>query len=109
MWLRASYTVENAVITPLFMIIMMIVIRMCCNMHDNLIQTNVNSQVVIQNELEEVDGDNENIYIIKAEEYLKKRTIFLKEGKAEPDASMVRTSSPEKTIRMMNALKELKN
>ena len=27
MWLRASYTVENAVITPLFMLIIIVVMR----------------------------------------------------------------------------------
>ena len=49
------------------------------------------------------------MYRIKTEEYLKRRVIFLKKYKIEPEASIVRTSSPEKTIRTVNALKELKN
>ena len=44
MWLRASYTVENAVITPLFMLIIIVVMRASCDIHDNLIQRSVNSQ-----------------------------------------------------------------
>ncbi len=52
MWLRASYTVENAVITPLFMLIIIVVMRRAsCDIHDNLIQRSVNSQFVIQTEL----------------------------------------------------------
>lgn len=51
MWLRASYTVENAVITPLFMLIIIVVMRASCDIHDNLIQRSVNSQFVIQTEL----------------------------------------------------------
>ena len=35
MWLRASYTVENAVITPLFMLIIIVVMRASCDIHDN--------------------------------------------------------------------------
>ena len=50
MWLRASYTVENAVITPLFMLIIIVVMRASCDIHDNLIQRSVNSQFVIQTE-----------------------------------------------------------
>ena len=42
MWLRASYTVENAVITPLFMLIIIVVMRASCDIHDNLIQRSVN-------------------------------------------------------------------
>lgn len=48
------------------------------------------------------------MYRIKTEEYLKRRVI-LRKYKIEPEASIVRTSSPEKTIRIVNALKELKN
>ena len=49
------------------------------------------------------------MYRIKTEEYLKRRVISSKKYKIEPEASIVRTSSPEKTIRTVNALKELKN
>ena len=103
MWLRASYTVENAVITPLFMLIIIVVI------HDNLIQRSVNSQFVIHTELGGFNDEDTDMYRIKTEEYLKRRVIFSKKYKIEPEASIVRTSSPEKTIRIVNALKELKN
>ena len=109
MWLRASYTVENAVITPLFIMIIIIVMRVSCNMHDELRQSNVNSQIVIQTELEGFNEEDKNIYEKTAEEYLKRRTIFLKKCETEPELSMVRASSPEKTVRIVNALKELKD
>lgn len=109
MWLRASYTVENAVIIPLFMIIIVVVMRVSCDMHDSLIQDNVNSQVVIQTELGGLNEEDADIYESMAQEYLKKRTIFLKKYETKPELSMVKTSSPEKTIRIVNALKELKD
>lgn len=109
MWLRASYTVENAVITPLFMLIIIVVMRASCDIHDNLIQRSVNSQFVIQTELGGFNDEDTDVYRIKTEEYLKRRVIFSKKYKIEPEASIVRTSSPEKTIRIVNALKELKN
>ena len=107
MWLRASYTVENAVITPLFMLIIIVVMRASCDIHDNLIQRSVNSQFVIQ--LGGFNDEDTDMYRIKTEEYLKRRVISSKKYKIEPEASIVRTSSPEKTIRTVNALKELKN
>lgn len=109
MWLRASYTVENAVITPLFMLIIIVVMRASCDIHDNLIQRSVNSQFVIQTELGGFNDEDTDVYRIKTEEYLKRRVIFSKKYKIEPEASIVRTSSPEKTIRIVNTLKELKN
>ena len=42
---------ENAVITPLFMLIIIVVMRASCDIHDNLIQRSVNSQFVIHTEL----------------------------------------------------------
>lgn len=54
MRIKASYTVENAVIVPMFMIIIMIMLRLCCDMHDELIKASVNSQVVVQTELNDL-------------------------------------------------------
>ena len=76
MWLRASYTVENAVITPLFMLIIIVVMRASCDIHDNLIQRSVNSQFVIQTELGGFNDEDTDMYRIKTEEYLKRRVIF---------------------------------
>ena len=97
------------VITPLFMLIIIVVMRASCDIHDNLIQRSVNSQFVIQTELGGFNDEDTDMYRIKTEEYLKRRVIFSKKCKIEPEASIVRTSSPEKTIRTVNALKELKN
>lgn len=67
MRIKASYTVENAVIVPMFMIIIMIMLRLCCDMHDELIKASVNSQVVVQTELNDFGKDDEEIYVGKAE------------------------------------------
>ena len=90
MRIKASYTVENAVIVPMFMIIIMIMLRLCCDMHDELIKASVNSQVVV-----------------KAEQYLKERAIFLNDCKIDGESSPVATNSPEKAIRIFNALRKL--
>ena len=94
MRIKASYTVENAVIVPMFMIIIMIMLRLCCDMHDELIKASVNSQVVVQTELNDFGKDDEEIYVGKAEQYLKER-------------SPVETNSPENAIRIFNALRKL--
>lgn len=65
MRIKASYTVENAVIVPMFMIIIMIMLRLCCDMHDELIKASVNSQVVVQTELNDFGKDDEEIYVGK--------------------------------------------
>ena len=96
MRIKASYTVENAVIVPMFMIIIMIMLRLCCDMHDKLIKASVNSQVVVQ-----------EIYVGKAEQYLKERAIFLNDCKIDGESSPVATNSPEKAIRIFNALRKL--
>ena len=62
MWLRASYTVENAVITPLFMLIIIVVMRASCDIHDNLIQRSVNSQFVNRKNLGDLMGKERKFY-----------------------------------------------
>ena len=105
MRIKASYTVENAVIVPMFMIIIMIMLRLCCDMHDELIKASVNSQVVVQTELNDFGKDDEEIYVGKAEQYLKE--IFLNDCKIDGESSPVATNSPEKAIRIFNALRKL--
>ena len=70
MRIKASYTVENAVIVPMFMIIIMIMLRLCCDMHDELIKASVNSQVVVQTELN--DFGKEALKFKKSADALKK-------------------------------------
>ena len=38
MWIRASYTVENAVIVPVFSMIIILIISFTCNIHDEIIK-----------------------------------------------------------------------
>lgn len=107
MRIEASYTVENAVIVPIFMIVMVIMLRLCCNMHDELIKTSVNSQVIVQAELNDFGREDEEIYARKAEQYLRERAIFLSDCKVDEESSIVKTNSPTKAIRIFNALRKL--
>lgn len=107
MRIKASYTVENAVIVSMFMIIIVIMLRLCCDMHDELIKTSVNSQVVVQAEMNDFGKDDQEIYAGKAQQYLKERTIFLSDCKTDGESSLVVTNSPEKAIRIFNALRKL--
>ena len=47
------------------------------------------------------------IYVGKAEQYLKERAIFLNDCKIDGESSPVATNSPEKAIRIFNALRKL--
>ena len=76
-------------------------------MHDELIKASVNSQVVVQTELNDFGKDDEEIYVGKAEQYLKERAIFLNDCKIDGESSPVATNSPEKGIRIFNALRKL--
>ena len=76
MWIRASYTVENAVIVPVFSMIIILIISFTCNIHDEIIKENVMSQIGIENELSEMNSDRRNDFEKIAEEYLKERCIF---------------------------------
>lgn len=57
MWVRASYTVENAVIIPIFSMIIIIIISITCSIHDEIIKENVISQTAIENELNDMSID----------------------------------------------------
>ena len=70
MWIRASYTVENAVIVPVFSMIIILIISFTCNIHDEIIKENVMSQIGIENELSEMNSDRRNDFEKIAEEYL---------------------------------------
>ena len=60
MWVRASYTVENAVIIPIFSMIIIIIISITCSIHDEIIKENVISQTAIENELNDMSIDRKN-------------------------------------------------
>lgn len=106
MWLRASYTVENAVIVPVFSIIIILIISLTCNIHDEIIKENVMSQIGIENELTEMDSERRNDFEKIAEEYLKERCIFSHNYKVKIDESSIKKSQPEKSIRIMRAIIE---
>lgn len=109
MWIRASYTVENAVIVPVFSMIIILIISFTCNIHDEIIKENVMSQIGIENELSEMDSDRRNDFEKIAEEYLKERCIFSHNYKVKVDDLAIKKSQPEKSIRIMRAIIEAVN
>lgn len=106
MWIRASYTVENAVIVPIFSLIIVIIISFTCNIHDEIIKENVISQVAIENELNEMSDDRRNEFEKIAEEFLKDRCIFSHNYEVKVEKSSIKRSEPEKSIRIMRAVIE---
>ena len=106
MWLRASYTVENAVIVPVFSMIIILIISFTCNIHDEIIKENVMSQIGIEDELTEMDSERRNDFEKIAENYLKERCIFSHNYRVKVDESSIKKSQPEKSIRIMRALIE---
>lgn len=109
MWVRASYTVENAVIVPLFSMIIILLVSFTCNIHDEIIRENVTSQIGIEVELNEMDTERKKDMERFAEEYLKERCIFTHNYKVNADESPIKKSQPEKNIRIMRALIEAVN
>ena len=108
MWVRASYTVENAVIIPIFSMIIIIIISITCSIHDEIIKENVQDSVrelpvykhisdvkIRKNEFEKI-----------AEGFLKERCIFSHDYEVRVDNSSIKKSEPEKSIRIMRAIME---
>ena len=105
-WVRASYTVENAVIIPIFSMIIIIIISFTCSIHDEIIKENVISQTAIENELNDMSIDRKNEFEKIAEGFLKERCIFSHDYEVRVDNSSIKKSEPEKSIRIMRAIME---
>ena len=105
MWVRASYTVENAVIIPIFSMIIIIIISITCSIHDEIIKENVISQTAIENELNDLEvKKNEFEKIVDGS--IKERCIFSHDYEVRVDNSSIKKSEPEKSIRIMRAIME---
>lgn len=109
MWLRASYTVENSVIIPMFTIIVITIMTVCFNIHDEIMVENIQSQVAVQSELENMDSGKKYMLEERAKKYLGVRTILLDKDDIDIGASSIKVSEPEKTIRIMRAFIEAIN
>ena len=105
-WVRASYTVENAVIIPIFSMIIIIIISFTCSIHYEIIKENVISQTAIENELNDMSIDRKNEFEKIAEGFLKERCIFSHDYEVRVDNSSIKKSEPEKSIRIMRAIME---
>ena len=109
MWLRASYTVENSVIIPMFTIIVITIMTVCFNIHDEIMVENIQSQVAVQSELENMDSGKKYMLEERAKKYLGVRTILSDKDDIDIGASSIKVSEPEKTIRIMRAFIEAIN
>lgn len=106
MWIKASYTVESAVIVPIFSLIIVIIISFTCNIHDQIIRENIMAQVAIEDELNDMSSDKTNNLEKIAGEYLKERCLFSHNYVIKVENASIEKSEPEKTIRIMKALIE---
>lgn len=107
MWVRGSYTVENSVIVPMFTMIVVSCILLCCNLHDRIIRRNIQRQAAIEIELCDLDENEQNQLIDEAQKYSDKRTIFSNSQGINVKDSFIKRSEPEKTIRIIQAIKEV--
>ncbi|MDO5381939.1 MAG: hypothetical protein Q4F06_04340 [Eubacteriales bacterium] len=75
--LKGIYVVENSVIVPLFTLIIVAVISLCCYMHDKVVAGNIMEQVCIECSRQD-DKNEQNVIMSKARNYIETKTLFLK-------------------------------
>ncbi|MBQ4283956.1 MAG: hypothetical protein IJB96_08530 [Lachnospira sp.] len=57
MWLKASFTVENSVIVPVFVMILILFIMVTFDMHDSVVARSIDLQVAMKFEQEMIAQD----------------------------------------------------
>ena len=109
MYIKASYTVENAVIIPLFSLIVVLLLSVTCNIHDRIIYRNITNQFYIQCETDELNDIEKEQLRKKANDYLKERTIFSNYSEIETGSLRIKECNHKKYIREFNAVMEVNN
>lgn len=105
--LKASYTIENAIIVPLFLLIILMLLYLNFYMHDIIIVKTAITGVAIQSENE----DNQEIIkqkISKLPQYLSLRCMFFKHNYMDIKTGLEENYAPNH-IRVLNALHKLSN
>lgn len=109
MRLRASYTVENSIIVPIFFMIIVAIVSLCCDIHDRIISRATQSQMIIEADIQDLDTSGKEYLKLQAEEYRDIRVIKDKTTIISWDDSNIKNVDIKKVIRVSLALKEIKN
>ncbi|MFR8131971.1 MAG: TadE family protein [Lachnospira sp.] len=74
------HTVENAVIVPVFTLIIVALISVSGYMHDKVVMRNILNQLSIEYS-RNITSNEQKALLVKSEEYIKDKTIFVKKSK----------------------------
>lgn len=77
------HTVENAVIVPVFTLIIVALISVSGYMHDKVVMRNILNQLSIEYS-RNITSDEQKALLVKSEEYIKDKTIFVKKVSVKP-------------------------
>jgi hypothetical protein len=115
MRLRASFTVENSVIIPVFTLIIVTLILFALECHDSQIIKNAEFQMAIKTEQEQLDNNSDEFeYVLEnTADYIKEKTFFgvSEKGRLVKDIAeniSVKDNRQPEFIRMVNAARKLK-
>ena len=111
MRLRASFTVENSFIIPFFTMIIVVMVILALDMHDELIGKAVSFQGNMKIEQEKLEGSNRNLCVSDVSSYagLKsmRKSMNDEEIKKIMDENKVVNNSPREFIRKTRAALKL--
>ena len=77
------HTVENAVIVPVFTLIIVALISVSGYMHDKVVMRNILNQLSIEY-ARNITSNEQKALLVKSEEYIKDKTIFVKKVSVKP-------------------------
>mgnify|MGYP007084811635 CR=1 FL=1 len=83
MRLRASYTIENSVIIPLFTIIMVVLVSLCFYLHDSVILKNTVFQTALKYESLQEQKQDSMVLQQSVSDYLTDKTLLLHDIRVE--------------------------
>ena len=77
------HTVENAVIVPVFTLIIVALISVSGYMHDKVVMRNILNQLSTEYS-RNITSNEQKALLVKSEEYIKDKTIFVKKVSVKP-------------------------
>ena len=111
MRLRASFTVENSFIIPFFTMIIVVMVILALDMHDELIAKAVSFQGNMKIEQEKLEGSNRNLCVSDVSSYVglksMRKSMNDEEIKKIMDENKVVSNSPREFIRKTRAALKL--
>lgn len=113
--LRASFTVENSIIIPVFTCIIVVMILFALKLHDELILKNAEFRMAVKTEQGQLDSSSDEYRRVleNASDYVKEKTFYSISNKdiiAEDinKKTYVKDNRQPEFIRMVNAAQKLK-